>query len=250
MKRVRKSAAPAVFARIVQSSPCAKWDDPVVRSARPKIRRQIASDQGGLCAYCESKLLEPEPERWGIEHFVAKSLTGPSGPNWHLDWNNMLGVCKGGERDPKPRELHCDRYRNASKSIPEDCRGWILNPLELPALPSLFSLDYATGALSPDAAACQTVVIPKNQYPTLVELVQSTIDHLNLNCPKLCEKRLVARRAIDDQINRAKTRGKTLDDLVASFFKDDTNWPEFFTVYLIRLGAPAMSFLQRSPYRG
>jgi len=253
MKRVRKSEEPAGLAKIVQTHPQAKWDDQVVRKARPEIRRRVANDQGGLCAYCESKLLEYDPDRWGIEHFVAKSLAVSIGPNWHLDWSNMLGVCKGGEVDPKPRVLHCDRYKNAvnhQPPLPEDCRGWILNPLELPALPSLFSLDLTTGALSPDAAACQLVAITNNSHPTLVELVQATIDHLNLNCPKLCEKRRAVGQEIDKQIDRAKARGKTLEDLVASIFSDDTNWPEFFTVYLIRLGAPAMRFLQRSLYRG
>ncbi|MBU1413933.1 TIGR02646 family protein [Myxococcota bacterium] len=253
MKRVRKGVEPAALARIVRTHPRAEWKDPIVLKAKPEIRRQVALDQGWLCAYCESRLIEPTPDRWGIEHFVAKSLTGPSGPNWHLDWNNMLGVCRGGEADPKPRALHCDRYKNVpikKPPLPEDCRGWILNPFELPALPSLFSLEYSTGVLSPDTTACQAFGIQTNHYPTVVDLVQATIDHLNLNCRKLCEKRRVVCEQIDVQINQARQRGKTMADLCASIFKDSTTWPEFFTVYLIRLGTSAQTFLQKSQYCG
>ncbi|MBU1534974.1 TIGR02646 family protein [Myxococcota bacterium] len=218
----------------------------------PDIRSQLKSDQGCLCAYCEARLIENDPHRWGVEHFVQRALTS-SNHNWDLDWDNLLAVCKGGENDPKPRELHCDRQKNdggKKPPLPPDCRGYILKPTELQALPSLFDFDLSTGALSPNVQVCQQFSPPSNQMPSTAALVQNTIDHLNLNCERLKEKRKVARQDLEERIAATRQNGKTLNGLVADVFKDPHFWPEFFTVYLIRLGNIAKNFLVQNNYTG
>jgi len=92
--------------------------------------------------------------------------------------------------------------------------------------------------------------VRKSGEPAGLTKIVQTHPQAKWDDPVVRSARRAVGQVIDEQIDRAKARGKTLDALVASFFSDDANWPEFFTVYLIRLGAPAMKFLQRSQYRG
>ena len=87
-------------------------------TAYQTIRHVTRRDQGGLCAYCEIKLVEENEQ---IAHFHPKSDIGGS-HNWALDWVNLWLACKGGSQTwlsanphhylpPLPDNLSCDEFK-------------------------------------------------------------------------------------------------------------------------------------------
>lgn len=71
-----------------------RWDD-LTRIDRPRIRRALSNDFGGICAYCE-RLCEP-PDSTGtlsdaetIDHFRPRNHF----PGLWLDWLNLVYSCQ------------------------------------------------------------------------------------------------------------------------------------------------------------
>ena len=94
--------------------------------------------------------------------------------------------------EPLRENLSCDAHKDQiiqSGKLDEQCDGWIINPLELPAFPCLFFLEKSTDRLLPDEPVCAGLDMPGNQHPNTQHLVQHTIDMLNLNCNRLYEAR-------------------------------------------------------------
>ena len=72
------------------------------------LRDNIFEEQHGLCAYCMRKI---DIKSFNIEHYIPINLDYQKA----LDYNNLLGVCDGGESSKKDNYLHflcCDRSRN------------------------------------------------------------------------------------------------------------------------------------------
>lgn len=82
------------------------------------LREALCKEQGYLCAYCMQRI-EPRTTKMKIEHWHAQS----SHPNEQLDYQNMLGVCRGGD-GMSPSVQHCDT-RKGEKEIR-------INPLRHP----------------------------------------------------------------------------------------------------------------------
>lgn len=264
MKRVCKGSPPETLIEFIMGYPDATWEQMCDENthAANDCRVNAVHDQCGLCAYCERKISSDDPLHRRIEHFHPKSDKAGS-HNWGLDWVNMLAVCDGGSRRspkegtyyPLPGNLSCDEHKNHminKKKLHSDCEGYVLNPLDVPPFPNLFTLDMSTGYLKPDEDACAAVEVRENAYNTTAELVSNTIDILNLNCDRLAEKR----RRLIWNINR---NIKTLRDykvppsemhgkLVDRYFK--SKWPEFFTTIRCCLGSAAEEFLLYTNYVG
>ncbi|MBS4797885.1 MAG: TIGR02646 family protein [Haemophilus parainfluenzae] len=64
------------------------------------IQESLLEEQGALCAYCMCRI---DKDNMKIEHWNPQSIA----PNLSLDYQNMLGVCKGGEGNSKKFQ-HCD----------------------------------------------------------------------------------------------------------------------------------------------
>ncbi|BDD10426.1 hypothetical protein FUAX_28580 [Fulvitalea axinellae] len=84
------------------------------------IQTQLLKEQGGLCAYCMSRIkAEPgKTPKMGIEHLKDRATH----PGLQLDYNNMLGVCLGGKKkretgkgSNKKENLHCDQSKDSDK---------------------------------------------------------------------------------------------------------------------------------------
>ena len=69
------------------------------------LRESIVREQHGLCSYC-MKRIKPDADNMIIEHFVPIKGHKASA----LDYNNMLGSCKGGtdQNNSSNRVLCCD----------------------------------------------------------------------------------------------------------------------------------------------
>ncbi len=227
-------------------------------------RSQLLTDQGGICAFCEIAIHDNDPLKCRVEHFHPKSDISPA-HNWALDWNNLIGVCAGGSyrygiephtQEPLAQNLSCDAHKDQmiqSGSLSAQCEGWILNPTQLIASPSLFQVEKSTGKLRPDIAHCTAIPAwPGNQHADVQTLVQHTIDMLNLNCDRLCRARLALVRDIERNKKKQRDQGfsaqQGLGNLATHYLR--RRWPGFFTTIRICLGAAAESHLANLAFQG
>ena len=258
MKRVDKtSATPAPLAAFQQKDPKATWDKLRAegRAVYDELCKTLQSDQAGLCAYCELEATK-EANSLQIEHIVAKSCQDPA-HNWALDWSNLLAVCTGGSRwaeeqdrylEPLPANLSCDQHKNHlvnNGSLGQDSRGFIVNPLDLPAFPPLVAVLH-DGRLIPHPDACASVEISPNAYSTTEELIANSIEHLNLNCARLRLARLTAAKNVASELKKANA-----ESICPKFLSLRNGCRrQFFTVYRCRLGKAAEAYLAASGFRG
>lgn len=270
MKRVLKGEEPGSLQIFRAAQPKATWDElrndaqDGGKQAYADIRTQTHQDQYGLCAYCEIDIRDNESLKSRIEHFHPKSDAG-SATNWALDWPNMMAVCAGGSfrhgeaphtLEPLDQNLSCDAHKDRliqQGRLPQCCEGWILNPLELQAWPSLFSLNKFDGRLSPEPTACAAAAPwPGNHHADVPALVQHTIDMLNLNCERLRQARLQVIWAIErnKKLQRDKNipPAQALPQLAQRYFR--IRWPQFFTTICLCLGTAADAHLQTAQYQG
>ena len=95
------------------------------------IRKQMWTEQKGLCAYCMCKLNSPKDVR--IEHYLARN---PKDKEYDaasaLDYKNMLGVCYGNSLQPgtKEEDKTCDAHRG-NKSL-------TVNPYDITSIRKIF----------------------------------------------------------------------------------------------------------------
>jgi len=222
-----------------------------------KVRKLIFSDQGGLCAYCESKVSVLGKHQQRVEHYHSKSDKSDANKNWALEWCNVIGVCLGGSDSdkathPLPINLSCDSYKDhlvTKGKVPLACEGSFLNPLEMATF-NLFSFNKGTGELLVDLDACLQLAGVTNCYGTMAELVEKTIEILNLNCDRLKEQRLEVLKSYNQELTKAR---KSNDrewhaKLAGRWF--GCVWPSFFSTRRILLGQHAEKYLQQIPYNG
>jgi len=270
MKRVLKGVIPPTLVSYVQAMPKSSWeqmrDDPHFngRQAYQDCRSTCITDQKGLCAYCEIDIRDNDPLKCRVEHFHPKSDRETS-HNWALDWENMLGVCNGGSVEyltdagfylpPRQANLSCDAHKDQviqRGQLPNACEGWILNPLQLDASPSLFRLEMSTGKLHPNLVACNAVYFPGNQHASVQNLVQHTIAVFNLNCDRLAQERLRVIRDIERNKKRQREQGfdatQGLSNLTRKYLQHQ--WPAFFTVIRWCLGQAAEQYLRSIQFAG
>lgn len=270
MKRVLKGAVPPALVPYVQAVPKSSWEQMRNdsnfngRQAYQDCRSTCITDQKGLCAYCEIDIRDNDPLKCRVEHFHPKSDLETS-HNWALDWKNMLGVCNGGSVEyltdtgfylpPRQANLSCDAHKDRGiqrGQLPNACEGWILNPLQLAAFPSLFRLEMSTGKLHPNSVACNAVYFPGNKHASVQDLVQHTIAVFNLNCDRLAQERLRVIRDIERNKKHQREQGfdatQGLLNLTRKYLQ--YQWPAFFTVIRWCLGQTAEQYLQSIHFSG
>lgn len=267
MKQLSRSDDPAELAEYRAAKPASTWDqmrgEAEGRVVYEIVRRQLINGQGGLCAFCEIGLHDHNPLKCRVEHFHPKSDTSTA-HNWALDWQNMLAVCMGGSQrhqqpphalEPLPENLSCDAYKDQMinlGNLAEHCEGWIIDPMGLPAFPSLFFLEKSTGRLLPDEDMCSGIALLGNKHQGTRALVQHTIDMLNLNCDRLCEARVRVLWDIERRKKSLRQQGiqpqRGLRDLAEHYFRP--RWPDFFTTIRLSLGVAAEQYLTDIGFQG
>ncbi|MBF0551614.1 MAG: TIGR02646 family protein [Deltaproteobacteria bacterium] len=228
------------------------------QEAYTQIRNQLLKDQGGICAYCELdiSIRDNRPLKCRVEHFHSKSDSTPS-KNWALDWNNLLAVCNGGSNpDVKVENLSCDAHKDRmirKGKLSKACEGWILSPLQVNSFPNLFKVNHFSGKLEPDERACsEALPIQPNTLGSTRELVQNTIDMLNLNCDRLCQERRILIRTIEQGKKEQRKKGfsptECIENLCKRYFH--FRWHQFFSTIRACLGQAAEKYLQKIDYNG
>lgn len=262
MKRINNTPGPNDLTIFAEHNPDAKWD-PDFKDSRggedyQTLRKQILDDQGGLCAYCEIEITNLPSHKQRVEHFHSKSDSSNPEKNWALDWQNVIGVCIGGDDSdknlhPLPKNLSCDSHKNHlinKGKFSEASEGYLLNPLNIPASPCLFKFDKATCELKPNADACQQVEIKDNRMENTQALVQHTIDVLNLNCDRLIQDRRKLLNAYNRLIATARKKHdkQCFRKIATHWFQK--KWPSFFTTRRLILGKHAETSLELINYNG
>lgn len=259
MKKINKSSPPNALTEFAERDTQADWNCFYNNSASYKaIKQLMLQDQGGLCGYCERKIINLPENKQRIEHFHAKSDQSAPNKNWALDWNNVLAVCIGGDDadkqvHPLPSNLSCDSHKNHlinKGKLVSACEGHLLNPLHIPTTACLFGLDKATGALNVNIANCQQLAGVGHSYGSLETLVETTIEILNLNCQRLKDDRLEVLKSYNQEVAKARKANdkRGLEKLVCRWFRK--RWPSYFTTRRIILGKHAETFLHDVGYNG
>lgn len=196
MKRIQKGEEPAKLAEYREKHPQRTWGKfRKTRSHSKKIMEKLVEDQYGLCAYCEMNLKKGDQQ---VEHYHPKNDFDPE-KNWHLEWENLLGVCAGGKALKTPQNIAQGRTlseeeekRQSTEKHFYSCdvvkqgenrEDIILDPLKIPFSPNLLRLNEANGQLEVDEQSCERIQIP-------IEKVKKTIQKLNLNATRLNRERL------------------------------------------------------------
>lgn len=162
------------------------------------IKQKIFEEQNYFCAYCEADLSEDivyEHQR-RVEHFNSKSgwSFGDAQPNWHLDWNNVIGVCLGGTEDDYTKQFEmpdnksCDSYKEHLETTQGFGKKWlgkVLSPLEENLSSDVFTYCVASGKLGINTDDANLVAFVHNDFGTSSQLIESTLEKLNLNCDRL-----------------------------------------------------------------
>ena len=252
MKNVLKSPEPEELKNYKKrfSSQFKKWKNlKKNQETLNPIRDTLASDQKGLCAYCEMELHEKDRS---VEHFITCHQSTKEN-NHDLDWLNMMAICQGGLQNVEiPGED--DGIRNSRPPNDFPCcgaakyefipDGRLLNPLNLPTL-RLFKFSSLTGEIKPDEIACLKAGIP-------IENVQFTIDKLGLNVQRLKDQRIVVIKDIGEQLKDETIDINDLEEKIAveELGNGTGNWPRFFTTIRWFLGAGAERHLMNISYSG
>lgn len=283
MKRCRKLMEPELLTNYREAQPDTSWeemkDDPVhggINVAK-EVKVLLVRGQRCLCAFCESYIaadctkegVEGNKSKQRVEHFHPKSDPNCP-PNWNLHWANLWAVCLGGSDQsedekasglhPLPQNLSCDAFKDYQISrgkLNKEPEGWILAPNEVPISPPI--LQYSPdGVPEPNQAHCEVLTFPGNKYLTSFELVAKTIEHLNLSCFRLNEKRRIAKAQLEKKIQAARRLApgvrpeEVMLVLARQLFAPDcaSPWPEFFSLIRWRLGAIAEDHLRSIGYDG
>lgn len=219
------------------------------------VKNVIFTDQGKLCAFCENEVIDIHKQR--IEHFHAKADLSDLNHNWALDWGNLIGVCFGGSDvdrtiHPLPDNLSCDAHKDyliVKNKLPMACEGFLLHPLKLPAFPCLFDFDKRTGELRAKADYGQ-ISIEHNHFDTLIELVEQTIEILNLNCDRLNKQRLAVLNQYNQEIKKARIANDQNIHLKLATRWFQSRWLPFFTTRRILLNGHAEHYLSSLNFDG
>lgn len=174
-------------------------------TCKNEMREAAFSEQGGLCAYCMSRLTgshaadKGRPEKGGmtLEHWKAQSAVGSHA----LSWENLLGVCPGTVVGGQEAERqHCDTFRGALLPARQ---ALTYNPAAYPPdVGGLFRYDTMGGIQSSDAAA------------------REDTERLNLNHPRLKRNRREVLDAIRSSLQRNDSEA-ALRRLLADYSQPD-----------------------------
>lgn len=258
MKKIFKSPqAPKELKKFAAEHPGETWEHfrRRCREGYKDVRAQIYQDQHGLCAYCEISIKFAEDEAdiddFRVEHFHPKSDTVPNGKNWHLAWNNLLGVCHGGSQKdvPEAERRYSARKNDRSCDVPkggQDLSGIILNPLKIPAGVRLFRYAEYSGKIIMDERSCPL----KLQRKAI-----NSVRELNLNAPRLQRLRKAVIEALQEEMFLAENEGVALEEtvkiLAAEFLSPDKGgcFRPFFSVIRWYLGPAAEEYLASARYK-
>ncbi|WP_039046671.1 hypothetical protein [Plesiomonas shigelloides] len=173
------------------------------------LKRSVIRKTGGLCVYCEQKLVEKTD--YQIEHFHPKNGNenadyGDGIPNMAIAWSNLFPCCLGGTAIADNFESQYDvdfrtgaNGRNKDKLTcgqkkgNRDPEGVFIPPWDIRRKPSLFKYDFSNGSISVNDEIC-------NRYEIDPRLAMSHLIGLNLDSVRLRGARMNFEQSINKQV--------------------------------------------------
>lgn len=106
MRNIQKQAEPISLRRHrkQQHASYATYEE------RNDLRASLVAEQHGICCYCMQKI-RPTATGMKVEHWQCQSKY----PERDLDYSNLLGACRGGDRRGRyqSQSLHCDSKKGS-----------------------------------------------------------------------------------------------------------------------------------------
>lgn len=162
-----------------------------------EVVESLTSNQSGLCAYCECSTTE---NNHSVEHFLPKS----SFEKLTFDWENLYLTCR---ESASSVDASCN-----SKKSNLNPQGKVINPKDIPAYPCLFSVGLSDGELKIQEEACKEANID-------IGLIESSIEHLGLNCERLKQARLRVVNSVNSFIKALIAKNQSGQQLIESLCK-------------------------------
>ena len=98
MRAITKGPAPQSLIAHCRNPPC-DYDN---YQDKDTLREALVAEQRGLCCYCMGRI-RPNSDAMKIEHWRCRA----NYPEDQLNYDNLLGACRGGEGKPGKLQ-HCD----------------------------------------------------------------------------------------------------------------------------------------------
>ncbi len=183
MKTIQRDKAPECLARQPKNQ---LWDDFASTPCHPETGNSLASEQSGLCCYCESQIGKHDKH---IEHMEPRKVN----MNRTYDYSNLACSCDGGNA------RHCGHFKDAPHN-------------------HLFSWDSAKFSRPHDSETCLLF-----SYDNLGHINPTDIDpdkagymigYLGLDCSRLVDRRHSHASALID------TLGPKPDPAIVTYFRD------------------------------
>lgn len=165
MRAIRKGSEPPELSRY-RAAGNTEYDGPNFTPVKGAIRMALLKEQGWLCAYCMTRIIDKDVK---VEHWHCRSNKVYKGEQ--IDYGNMLGVCTG-NRGGSKKEQHCDERKGDG-----DIKFNPANPAHHPRLAISYSIN---GEICSDDA----------------DFNRDLNERLNLNHAKLKNNR----RAVSDEV--------------------------------------------------
>ena len=187
---------PDVLKRFRATVPDATWRQLKTNSdVNNGVKVATFKKTGGLCVYCEQKLI-PKKD-YQIEHFHPKlgqdtSDYGAGVPNRAIEWGNLFPGCLGGTAQAKYFESESTELAERTGAIKSNKRerscgqkkgeaepnNRLIDPKIIPNSLSIFKFNDVSGAITPNEDVCNQLAIDNN-------LANNHVTFLNLDCGRL-----------------------------------------------------------------
>ncbi|EAP96545.1 hypothetical protein [Vibrio splendidus] len=188
---------------------------------------------GGLCVYCEQKLIAKTD--YQIEHFHPKkgndnSDFGDGVPNRAIEWGNLYPGCLGGTAKVVDFTTQDDldfrtnaKYKNKGRLTCGQRKGDVepegnfISPRDLNNKSPIFSFNDFDGSVSLNIKACISQGIP-------VEVAKNHLTKLNLDSQRLKDARFALASSLRSEFDKAfEFDSDTVDELVNDWLALDGN---------------------------
>lgn len=189
-----------------------------------EVRKYLLKEQHYLCAYCQRQL---KLEDSSIEHVIPKSLNIPFSTVYH----NLVAVCNKPLKDIKGK-LHCDIVR-ADKLLSPII---FYNNAQVVEYQDHETIKYNNHHFF-DVYADGSIIPKRNLREPVKGQVQSFLELLNLNHPKLKDLRKNALEGIIDlfqEIPRHQQQGFLRAQLQSILADKNRPFRQFLLIYLAK----------------
>lgn len=190
------------------------------------VKNSVTLKTGGLCLYCEQKILKKVDSQ--IEHFHPKSDTlSPAGVNWAIKWSNLFPACLGGTARSADFQdnLKESAQRVGARKSEHSCGQKKRDKLPSDGFldPKIYSNSRSFYSYSPNGeiGPSQETI---SATALTADIINQHISLLNLNCVRLRSSRKTFGTHLEEQFALAiESAPEDIDELLRSWASRNDN---------------------------